>query len=541
MSRRTREIAVLVLLWAAVTGPFLGKAFHIDDTVHVLQAEHIAANPTRPLDLEIFWFEWPERLADSNPVTPPVWQYELAGAVALAGGANEVVLNSLAAVHLLVLVLSVYFLAGWVTDRALVAGLLVLVSPAAIVGRNLMLDIPMMSYLVSGLAVAVYGSERGRTSLLVLGALLVGLSSVTKLPGVVGVPVLLGYLVLSRRTRQLPALTIALVPLCLWYLYQLSATGGIDIMRPRGGGGFIPEHSIGTSLRVAAEHVVFWGGAIFTGHLFLVSLLLRWVVWPVALLPLASLAMANLAAFGTDQPAQTLLGIAFLAGGGGLALGAAAGGRRLWRDGGVRRRLAGLLGLWCLGHVGFAVVGLWEMNVRFAFLSALPATLLCLAEMEWLESLTTVRWRATLARSAGLILAGVVSLSLAWEDSEWAQGYRRIARNIAAAHPNEKIWFVGHWGFQHYATASGLIPYSPRDDEIAAGDLLVLPLNAARQTVPEVVMEDLSVLERLAISPVLPVRTMTGGGGFYSTGWGPLPWGWSRDAADVVVVTRYEP
>jgi hypothetical protein len=541
MGRRTREIAVLVLLWAAVTGPFLGKAFHIDDTVHVLQAEHIAANPTRPLDLEIFWFEWPERLADSNPVTPPVWQYELAGAVALAGGAKEVVLNSLAAVHLLVLVLSVYFLAGWVIDRPMVAASLVLVSPAAVVGRNVMLDIPMMSYLVSGLAVAVYGSERGRTGLFALGALLVGISSVTKLPGLVGVPALAGYMIFARRPRQLFTLAVALVPLCLWYLYQLSATGGIDIMRPRGGGGFVPEHSIGTSLRVAADHAVFWGGAILTGHLFLACLLLRWAVWPLALLPLAALAIANLAQFETGEPGQILLGVAFLAGGGGLALGTVAGGRRLWREGGVRRRLAGLLGLWCLGHVGFAVVGLWEMNVRFAFLSALPATLLCLAEVEWLESRTGVRWRATLARSAGLLLAGIVSLSLAWQDSEWADGYRRIARSIAAAHPNEKIWFVGHWGFQHYATASGLVPYSPRDDEITAGDLLVVPLNAARQSVPESVMEDLNVLERQAISPVLPVRTMTGGGGFYSTGWGPLPWGWSRDAADIVVVTRYEP
>jgi hypothetical protein len=33
---------------------------------------------------------------------------------------------------------------------------------------------------------------------------------------------------------------------------------------------------------------------------------------------------------------------------------------------------------------------------------------------------------------------------------------------------------------------------------------------------------------------------MGGGGGFYSTGWGALPWGWSREPADVIVVTRYD-
>jgi len=540
MSRRARDTALLVLLWAGVTGPFLGKAFHIDDTVHVLQAEHIAAHPTRPLDLEIFWFEWPERLADSNPVTPPVWQYELAGAVVLTGGAHEVALNALAALHLLLLVLSVYHLAGWLIDRPLIAGALVLISPAAIVGRNVMLDIPMMSYLVAGLAVAVTGSERERGGLRVLGALLVGISSVTKLPGLVGVPVLFGYLVLSRRTRQLPALAAALVPLCLWYLYQLGATGGIDIMRPRGGGGFVPEYSLATSLRVAADHAVFWGGAIFTGHAFLASLLAGWVVWPTALVPLAALGIAGFVPFELGETARAFLGLAFLAGGGGLAVGAVAGGRRLWRAGGVRRRLAGLLALWCIGHVGFAVVGLWEMNVRFAFLSAVPATLLCLAEIEWLGSRAAVPGRAALALSVTLILGAIVSLSLAWEDAEWAHGYRRIAREIAAANEGKRIWFVGHWGFQHYATASGLVPYSPRDDELDPGDLLVVPLNAARQSVPESVMDHVTVLERISVVPVLQVRTMGGDGGFYSTGWGPLPWGWSREPADVVVVTRYD-
>ena len=540
MSPGARGTALIVLLWAGVSGPFLGKAFHIDDTVHVLQAEHIAVNPTHPLDLEIFWFEWPEWLASSNPVTPPVWPYELAGAVVLAGGVHEVVLNVLAALHLLVLALAVYHLAGWVTGRPLLAAVLVLTSPAAVVGRNVMLDIPMMSYLVSGLAVAVAGSERQRARLCVLGALLVGISSVTKLPGLVGLPALFGYLVLSRRPRQLPSLVVALLPIFLWYLYQLAATGGIDILRPRGGGGFVPQHSLGTSARVAADHAIFWGGAIFTGHLFLVALMARWPAWPVGLAPLAALGLAGFSPIEPGETARVFLRLAFLAGGVGLFAGAAAGARRLWLAGGAKRRLAGLLMIWCVAQFGFAVAGLWEMNVRFAFMSAVPATLLCLAEIEWLTARATAGGRAALAQSVALVLGVVVSLSLGWEDAEWACGYRRIAREVASDSAGKRVWFVGHWGFQHYATASGLAAYIPRDDEIVPGDLMVVPLNAARQDIPESVMDRLTVLDRRPIVPVLPVRTMGGGGGFYSTGWGPLPWGWSREEAEVVVVARYE-
>ncbi len=538
MSRVARDTTLLVVLWAAVTVPFLGKAFHIDDPVHVLQAEHIAAHPTRPLELEIFWFEWPEWLADSNPVTPPVWQYELAGAVVMAGGAGEVALNLLAALHLLLLALSVYHLATWVLDWPLLATAFVLVSPAAIVGRNVMLDVPMMSYLVAGLAAVVAGSERGRSGLLVLGLLLVGVASVTKLPGLLGVPAVAGYLLLAGRRRQLPLVGIALVPLCLWYAYQFYATGGVDILRPRGGGGFVPEHSVAASLEIAAEHVVFWGGAMFTGHAFLAALLSSSRAWPLGFVPLVALAALAILPFDPGGGVAWVLTAAFCAGGAGLAWGAASGARRLWAAGGLDRRICGLTGLWCIVQIGFDVAGLWEMNVRFAFLSAVPAALLCSTEIERLGTRAPSRWRY--GQTATLVLGAIVSLLVAWSDSEWAAGYRRIAAEIAARHPGERAWFVGHWGFQHYATAKGLVPYSPRDDEISPGNLLIVPLNAARQSVPDQVMDRVTVLERHAITPTLPVRTMGGGGGFYSTGWGRLPWGWSREPADVIVVTRYD-
>jgi hypothetical protein len=522
-----------------VSGPFLTKAFHIDDPVHVQQAEHIVVHPTRPLDMEIFWFEWPERLADSNPVTPPVWQYELAAAVFLAGGAHEVVLNALAALHLLVLALAVHRLGGRILERPLLAAALVLSSPQAVVGRNVMLDVPMLSYLVAGIATTVAGSEGRRGGLLLLGALLVGVASVTKLPGLVGVPVLLGYMLLARRPRQIPVLAVALLPICLWYVYQVAATGGIDLLRPRGGGGFVPEYSPAMSWRLAADHLLFWGGAIFTGQAFVVALLMRRSAWLV-LLPLGAWAALGKNPFAPGETPEALLQVLFLAGGLGLAGGAAAGTYHLWRAGGLKRRLAGLLALWALGHIGFAVVGLWEMNVRFAFLSAVPASLLCLAEIEWLATRAAAGSRHDVPTVVVIIVGAVVSLLVAWTDAEWARGYRRIAREIATVHAGERIWFVGHWGFQHYAIASGFTPYSPRDDRLSPGYLLLVPLTAARQDIPEAVMDRLTVLERRSIMPTLAIRTMGGGGGFYSTGWGQLPWGWSREPADVVVVTRYE-
>jgi hypothetical protein len=539
--RPGRDVLGLVVLWVVMTAPFLEKAFHIDDTVHVLQAQHVAANPTRPLEQEIFWFEWPEWLADSNPITPPVWQYELAAVIAVAGGVGEVAFNTLSSLHLLLLTLAVYQLGRHFLRRPVLAAAFVLAGPAAVVGRNVMLDVPALSYLAAGLAAVVTGTERDRPGLTALGALLVGIAAVTKLPGVVGVPVVLGYLVLGRRWRALPVVLLAVLPLGLWYAYQLAATGGIDILRPRGGGGFSPEHSLATSLAVALGHLSFWGGAVFTGHAFLLASL---VVRPRLAVGLLGLAAAAAAAYGTLEDgigANPLLTVGFFGGGLALLWGAAAGARGSWALGERERRLAALLVLWAVGHVAFAVAGGWEMNIRFAFLSAVPATLLCVAA---LDGESPRRPSAPPSVSVATLGVGaVVSLLVGWADAQWADGYRRLVPEVRAAYrpgPGGRMFFVGHWGFQHYAVAAGMTAYSPRDHRLAPGDLLVIPITAARQTIPDGVMERLTVLERRSIVPRLPLRTMSGGGGFYSTGWGPLPWGWSREPAEVIMVTRYE-
>jgi hypothetical protein len=135
---------------------------------------------------------------------------------------------------------------------------------------------------------------------------------------------------------------------------------------------------------------------------------------------------------------------------------------------------------------------------------------------------------------------GVLSGLVAWTDMQWADGYRQLAREIGAQYAGQRVWFVGHWGFQHYAIAGGLRPYVPRDHRLEPGDVMVIPLNVARQRVPDDVMERLSVVGWHRIAPTLPLRTMGSGGGFYSTGWGAAPWGWSHEPQDLVVVTRYE-
>jgi hypothetical protein len=59
------------------------KPLHIDDTYFTYQAKHIASNPLDPLNVEIFWFQWPRPATESE--VPPVVPHWLVAGIRLFG------------------------------------------------------------------------------------------------------------------------------------------------------------------------------------------------------------------------------------------------------------------------------------------------------------------------------------------------------------------------------------------------------------------------------------------------------------------------
>ena len=84
VSKSARERFGLCFIVAAATVPFLGKAFHIDDPLYLAVARQILAKPWDPFGAEILWEKSPEYLFDAD-FNPPLWNYLMAGVLAITG------------------------------------------------------------------------------------------------------------------------------------------------------------------------------------------------------------------------------------------------------------------------------------------------------------------------------------------------------------------------------------------------------------------------------------------------------------------------
>jgi hypothetical protein len=77
-------------------------------------------------------------------------------------------------------------------------------------------------------------------------------------------------------------------------------------------------------------------------------------------------------------------------------------------------------------------------------------------------------------------------------------------------HPGGRIYFTGHWGFQHYASEAGWTPANPDDPamSLAAGDLLIVPPPEFEQQ--RIRLEDpgLQLVKVLEFDDPLPFRTV---------------------------------
>jgi hypothetical protein len=145
-----------------------------------------------------------------------------------------------------------------------------------------------------------------------------------------------------------------------------------------------------------------------------------------------------------------------------------------------------------------------------------------------------------------VLLSGVVALGLGLgvailrADAALAEVGRRataelIEPRVAAG---QRVWFVGHWGFQWYAENAGARPVTLTPPYPSRGDFLVVDLGGGTST-PLLDMMANRFPRMVQVGHVLDPepggRIMDGklGVGFYSNAAGHLPWAWGTTPVDV--------
>ncbi|HNN94752.1 MAG TPA: hypothetical protein PKI03_20890 [Pseudomonadota bacterium] len=542
-------VAALVLL------PYLRKAFTIDDTLFLLQAQQALHDPQHPTAFVVVWSDVAARLSAIMP-SGPIMAYLLLPTVA-RGGAEW--LGHLSQLALLALgLLSTTGLArrlGASWGEARIAALLTATSPAVLgMASTVMPDVAAMTFgvlgierylaflgarsrsralanaLLSALAMAVAALCRTHVGLLLgIAALfaieeeLFPLFAPLTAPGLPAVPPLprrLAELATLRLLRRLSPLFLALGLVAL--VLRLTAD-------PLGGTGVVSStRFFATLVSLPANLLAFLSYLALT-----VPLVLPWAILRRAQLSrrlilwasLLSLPLFLLAHHPRGLPLAPLVGLSVAC---------------LYDLVGSLLRARDARGVVLLAWMGLSLPVAFYIHFAPKYLvPSMPAIAILLARflcrspalLRLPEHLGSDKPQAVTLKTAQRVLSGtliggaLLSLLIIHADAGFADLGRQAASRWIAPRVarGERVWFCGHWGFQWYAQRAGALPLTRDPPLPQPGDLLVasqradcyhLPRYPDRQTLDT--LSDFSIGGRAMASEV--------GASFFSNGGGFLPW-----------------
>lgn len=508
-------LAALVLL------PFLNTPFTIDDPLYLREAQHVLVDPLHPQAFSMVWslnlnLRASQILPGGVAVPYLLVPTALAGCAEWAGHLTTLLLL-LAAVYATALTA---LRLGLNDTQARLAALLTATCPAVLgMSATVMPDIPTMFFVVLGMERLIAWRDDRRWHQALLATLWLTLAPLTRVHAIVILPAAF-VLLLDGITRDeirssfrnpVRFLPLLLIPVCFLAASAFTAD-------PHSDGENIVMSSMESEGR---RHLIAMNGSAFLAHFLLViPLTIPWLVLRARELP------------------KTLWLVAILVGGvlyvrlGWVAFAAAATVVVLldisWDA--IVRRDRTQLALWLWLFLAVPVVMYIHLPSKY-LLPSVPAAVILIARRQ------APRWLIPAMASAGLVYGMLILMGI----RDLADTQRRAVADLIVPHTNafERVWFAGHWGFQWYAEAAGARPFTMEPPYPTPGDILVhsaidVPLSPKAKALPKV-LRQVSYPNRFG-----RVMDANGGAGFFSSGYGYLPWVPGSGEANTFSVWRAE-
>lgn len=540
VSSTVSSLLILTVVTLACLLPFIGKAFHIDDPSIIWSARHIQSNP---FDFYGFSVNWEGREAPMAAVenNPPLAAYYMALVGSLFGW-SEIALHCGFLLPALAAVIGTYYMARSFCSHPLAVALTTATAPVFLLSStSVMRDTMMLALWVWSVFFWVEGVKKDNTVKLCIAAFLIAACSLTKYFGLYLVPLLLAYSLMERRrigrwcaSLSLPVLVFAFYQWMTHTLYGraslLHAVSGACDMRV--GGGPLSKVLVGLA---------------FSGGCMVILLLAAPLLWgrkgfavgipAVILLGLLVVAMKKVGIFAIVDGGNVkwLFVVQFslyvVAGASLLVIAAA---DLLER----KTPVSVLLFLWIAGTMVFACAANWTVSGR-NILPMLPAVSLLLIRR--LETRNSLRHQDGFRHLLWSLGASLVIALLAAEADRGLADSARIAASVMKRDfgaTSNTIWFEGHWGFQYYIEKLGAKSLDMTDMRLSSNDVIVVPTgNCYLFPLPE---DHIALWFRYQFQASNWLTTMSGpsGAGYYSDGWGPIPFVFGRVPAEEYLVYR---
>lgn len=503
MTRRDRELALVVSAALLIALPFLGEAFHVDEPFFLDRARELLSGAA-----------WTPRAWSDYNNNPPVILWLLAAATRIAGE-NEAALRAALLPLDALAAASLYLLFARFLKKPLVWALLAVLSPAYVLNMgHLMAEKPAMAFSLAAAWSLVKGAEEKRRGWLAASAVLLSASMLSKYASVALLPAALIYLLRSG--------------------FTLREAAGYAVVAAAGPAIYLASHvaalgAVATTMAGATAGA--WSRAphrarsvlAFAGGLSVLPL-----VWPLARARRVALTAAVAAAIlfappfdaAPVRPLDRALGVWMAAG----ALAAAyalvacrlARGRDLWLP-------------WAIAAIA-VVAGYWSVMARVV-LFLLPPLLLGLGAVWEARGDRDLPWAVPAA-------AACLSLALGWTDFVYAGAQKDMALELAGS--GRVVWCAAKLGLRHYLLRAGARPLDTEADweKVAPGEFVVF----ARTTTNFRPARALRVnARRRTVSTFVPFRLISGfggEGGFYSNISGFLPFSLGSEPVEEFTVVE---
>lgn len=522
-----RDNLALILIWMIATTININKAYHIDDSFHLESAQWIWQHPSTPMSGQINWYDNPEDMSHFNQ--PPLLFY----IIALFGGLfgySEQVMHLITAGFAFLSLLYFRKIIDYLKLPNKIALMALLgLSPAFIINQNLMTDIPILSLELGFLYHFIQVDKRGKH--LIIAMLFLSLALLIKYSMMPLLITAVIILIIRKEFKSLAYCGIPVLALLLWTLWNKWEYGGVHILdRPRNdisiklfSEQFVALFScIGAVLPIP---ILIWSGLLKSKNSIFLVVISCMVFSALAMLAWGERLDMSLANF--------MLNMMFIMAGSFIFIGVVA----VFAQDFVPM-LKYKMASWNLNLLSLSIMlgGMTAFLLLYAPFMATRHVLLLMPFMLLLVG-------PVLARNSKLMLimstaiVSILGIVIGISDWRYADTYREMARTDFE-HGKEKVWTIGHWGWQWYGKQKGYEFYSKDESFPAEGDLMVFPRHISKQ-----VLDSSDSIEELQTiiypNKGLSFFSVNGFASLYNSYHDRPAWNFSVDPMDTLVIARF--
>jgi 4-amino-4-deoxy-L-arabinose transferase-like glycosyltransferase len=551
-STKWTDLAILVLVIVACALPFLSQPFHMDDGFYMDMARNAQENPLFPHDAPYMYQEifFDDMGSHSHP---PMQIYFLAAVMHLfgEGPGTEWIYHSFAIFYPVLAVVSFYFIAALFVGRPLWPSMMLACCPLFLVMQHtLMTDIPMLAFWLAAIASFLWAVHKKSTGLYAASIFFQFAAMFTSYQSLAVTP-LLGFYLLRRGRgwKGWAALVIPPMILAVWFLlscfhYDRLLWGiTLDFIQVR--------HPLSLDALVVKLLSIFeYQGWLVVFPFFIFYLLARDLKGRLLILVLliaAGIAQLH-AQIAEYRPADKIIFIFGLAAGFFIALEM---GKIAW---GAFRKTKSRLGfegaedqflsLWFWGVFLYCLFLLTEGSARYV-LPLVPPFLICFFRTLEISEISEYRLPPRLLNSArlasgSLVISLAFGLILSHADLEFARIYPRAASRFSRISDSVKSYCVGEWGFRYYMGRMGVDARPADESLIRGGSFVAIAELALPHSLPANLRTMMVPVQTLSFKPDTPLRLLDkqSHAGFYSSGWGLIPFSFSQSALEKIEVQQ---